>query len=634
MAINKELIEDDLYEAVNGAWIKDAKIPDDKPATGGFNDLVDEIDKQMMADFEDYADGKKTSDDSRFNEMIKLYRVAKKFDLRKKVGPVPLQRLLASVTALDSYADYQKQWKNWVLMGLPSPVLFDIDADMKNATVYALFVSSPSLILPDKSYYEPAKKDQHDQLMKLWAAMVKELLLKLDYTEEQAAQLIKEAQAFDALLAPNVKSAEEAADYSKMYNPQTVAELAASTDQLDLAAVIKQLVGATPDKVIVMEPAYFKALNNILKDHFDLFKSWALINVVRDNASYLDDEMREINGRYSQALSGSKKPVSQQKFAYYLARDIFSQVAGDYYGKTYFGPQAKADVHHMVEQMIAVYKQRLTNNTWLSKATRDKAVLKLDKLGIQVGYPDKIPSLYDHLKVDELESLIANLNQLSIVASKEMFSRWNKPVDRMRWEMSAATVNAYYHPFKNIIVFPAAILQAPFYSLKQTSSQNYGGIGAVIAHEISHAFDNNGALFDEYGNLNNWWTPEDSAHFKELAQKMIDEFDGLPIAGQKVNGKLTVSENIADGGGLSCALEAAKEEDDFNAQEFFINWATIWRMKATQQYEQLLLSIDVHAPQKLRANVQAQNQADFYTAFGIQPGDQMYKAPEDRVNIW
>lgn len=634
MAINKELIEDDLYEAVNGAWIKDAKIPDDKPATGGFNDLVDEIDKQMMADFEDYADGKKTSDDSRFNEMIKLYRVAKKFDLRKKVGPVPLQRLLASVTALDSYADYQKQWKNWVLMGLPSPVLFDIDADMKNATVYALFVSSPSLILPDKSYYEPAKKDQHDQLMKLWAAMVKELLLKLDYTEEQAAQLIKEAQAFDALLAPNVKSAEEAADYSKMYNPQTVAELAASTDQLDLAAVIKQLVGATPDKVIVMEPAYFKALNNILKDHFDLFKSWALINVVRDNASYLDDEMREINGWYSRALSGSKKPVSQQKFAYYLARDIFSQVAGDYYGKTYFGPQAKADVHHMVEQMIAVYKQRLTNNTWLSKATRDKAVLKLDKLGIQVGYPDKIPSLYDHLKVDELESLIANLNQLSIVASKEMFSRWNKPVDRMRWEMSAATVNAYYHPFKNIIVFPAAILQAPFYSLKQTSSQNYGGIGAVIAHEISHAFDNNGALFDEYGNLNNWWTPEDSAHFKELAQKMIDEFDGLPIAGQKVNGKLTVSENIADGGGLSCALEAAKEEDDFNAQEFFINWATIWRMKATQQYEQLLLSIDVHAPQKLRANVQAQNQADFYTAFGIQPGDQMYKAPEDRVNIW
>ena len=634
MAVNNELIKDDLYEAVNGEWLKTAKIPDDKPATGGFNDLVDEIDKQLMDDFDAYAAGKEKSDDSRFNEMIKLYRLAKKFDWRKKVGPQPLKRMLASVENLNSYEDYQSQWKNWILAGMPSPISFDIDADMKNATVYALFASSPSLILPDKSYYEAEKKAQHDQLLQLWSSMVEALMDKLGYSKEEAKKIIGDAIKFDALLAPNVKSAEEAADYSKMYNPQTVAELASATDQLDIAAIIKQLVGEEPEKVIVTEPEYFKALNKILQDNFELFKNWALIRVIRENASYLDDEMREINGRYGRALSGSKKPVSQRKFAFYLARDMFSQVAGDYYGKKYFGPQAKADVHHMVEQMIKVYKGRLTNNQWLSKDTRDKAILKLDKLGIQVGYPDKIPALYDQFKVDEEESLIANLNQLTVTANKELFSRWNKPVDRMRWEMSAATVNAYYHPFKNIIVFPAAILQAPFYSLKQSSSQNYGGIGAVIAHEISHAFDNNGSLFDEFGNLNNWWTDEDSAHFKQLAQKMIDEFDGIPFAGQKVNGKLTVSENIADAGGLSCALEAAKTEADFNAQEFFINWATIWRMKATEQYMQLLLSIDVHAPQKLRANIQAENLDEFYTAFDIKPGDEMYRAPEDRVHIW
>lgn len=634
MAVNNELIKDDLYEAVNGEWLKTAKIPDDKPATGGFNDLVDEIDKQLMDDFDAYAAGKEKSDDSRFNEMINLYRLAKKFDWRKKVGPQPLKRMLASVENLNSYEDYQSQWKNWILAGMPSPISFDIDADMKNATVYALFASSPSLILPDKSYYEAEKKAQHDQLLQLWSSMVEALMDKLGYSKEEAKKIIDDAIKFDALLAPNVKSAEEAADYSKMYNPQTVAELASATDQLDIAAIIKQLVGEEPEKIIVTEPEYFKALNKILQDNFELFKNWALIRVIRENASYLDDEMREINGRYGRALSGSKKPVSQRKFAFYLARDMFSQVAGDYYGKKYFGPQAKADVHHMVEQMIKVYKGRLTNNQWLSKDTRDKAILKLDKLGIQVGYPDKIPALYDQFKVDEEESLIANLNQLIVTANKELFSRWNTPVDRMRWEMSAATVNAYYHPFKNIIVFPAAILQAPFYSLKQSSSQNYGGIGAVIAHEISHAFDNNGSLFDEFGNLNNWWTDEDSAHFKQLAQKMIDEFDGIPFAGQKVNGKLTVSENIADAGGLSCALEAAKTEADFNAQEFFINWATIWRMKATEQYMQLLLSIDVHAPQKLRANIQAENLDDFYTAFDIKPGDEMYRAPEDRVHIW
>ncbi len=634
MAVNNELIKDDLYEAVNGEWLKTAKIPDDKPATGGFNDLVNEIDKQLMDDFDAYATGKEKSDDSRFNEMIKLYRLAKKFDWRKKVGPQPLKRMLASVENLNSYEDYQSQWKNWILAGMPSPISFDIDADMKNATVYALFASSPSLILPDKSYYEAEKKAQYDQLLQLWSSMVEALMDKLGYSKEEAKKIIDDAIKFDALLAPNVKSAEEAADYSKMYNPQTVSELASATDQLDIAAIIKQLVGEEPEKVIVTEPEYFKALNKILQDNFELFKNWALIRVIRENASYLDDEMREINGRYGRALSGSKKPVSQRKFAFYLARDMFSQVAGDYYGKKYFGPQAKADVHHMVEQMIKVYRGRLTNNQWLSKDTRDKAILKLDKLGIQVGYPDKIPALYDQFKVDEEESLIANLNQLTVTANKELFSRWNKPVDRMRWEMSAATVNAYYHPFKNIIVFPAAILQAPFYSLKQSSSQNYGGIGAVIAHEISHAFDNNGSLFDEFGNLNNWWTDEDSAHFKQLAQKMIDEFDGIPFAGQKVNGKLTVSENIADAGGLSCALEAAKTEADFNAQEFFINWATIWRMKATEQYMQLLLSIDVHAPQKLRANIQAENLDDFYRAFDIKPGDEMYRAPEDRVHIW
>lgn len=634
MAVNNELIKDDLYEAVNGEWLKTAKIPDDKPATGGFNDLVDEIDKQLMDDFDAYAEGKEKSEDSRFNEMIKLYRLAKKFDWRKKVGPQPLKRMLASVENLNSYEDYQSQWKNWILAGMPSPISFDIDADMKNATVYALFASSPSLILPDKSYYEAEKKAQHDQLLQLWSSMVEALMDKLGYSKEEAKKIIDDAIKFDALLAPNVKSAEEAADYSKMYNPQTVAELASATDQLDIAAIIKQLVGEEPEKVIVTEPEYFKALNKILQDNFELFKNWALIRVIRENASYLDDEMREINGRYGRALSGSKKPVSQRKFAFYLARDMFSQVAGDYYGKKYFGPQAKADVHHMVEQMIKVYKGRLTNNQWLSKDTRDKAILKLDKLGIQVGYPDKIPALYDQFKVDEEESLIANLNQLTVTANKELFSRWNKPVDRMRWEMSAATVNAYYHPFKNIIVFPAAILQVPFYSLKQSSSQNYGGIGAVIAHEISHAFDNNGSLFDEFGNLNNWWTDEDSAHFKQLAQKMIEEFDGIPFAGQRVNGKLTVSENIADAGGLSCALEAAKTEADFNAQEFFINWATIWRMKATEQYMQLLLSIDVHAPQKLRANIQAENLDDFYTAFDIKPGDEMYRAPEERVHIW
>ena len=200
--------------------------------------------------------------------------------------------------------------------------------------------------------------------------------------------------------------------------------------------------------------------------------------------------------------------------------------------------------------------------------------------------------------------------------------------------MSADTVNAYYSPEGNLICFPAAILQAPFYSLKQTASQNYGGIGAVMAHEISHAFDPNGALFDEYGNMDNWWTQADLDHFHKLSEAMVQEFDGLPFAGGKVNGKLVVTENVADDGGLSAALEATKATDDPNLKEFFTNWARIWRTKATPEREQLLLAIDVHAPSKLRANVQVQNFQEFYDTFDVEPGDGMYMAPEKRVQIW
>src|SRR5699024_8314244 len=222
-----------------------------------------------------------------------------------------------------------------------------------------------------------------------------------------------------------------------------------------------------------------------------------------------------------------------------------------------------------------VYKNRLASNDWLSDDTRQKAIVKLNTLGINVGYPDKLDPLYTKFVVDEDADLVTNDLNFTQISLKEHYNRWGKDVDRTRWEMPAHMVNAYYNPQFNVIVFPAAILQAPFYSLNQNSSENYGGIGAVIAHEISHAFDNNGAQFDEVGNLHNWWTEDDMKHFKALAQEEIDQFDGLETPAGKVNGKLVVSENIADAGGLSCALAAAKGEDDVDLKAFFLNWSRI-----------------------------------------------------------
>lgn len=635
--LNTALLKDDFYDAVNGAWIDQAEIPADHSSTGGFMDLVDGIEKTLMADFAKLKAGDVEPENAQMAEFKKFYQLTSDFDRREKAGATPLKPYLERIESLKNYADLNDQLVDWILTGLPLPVDLDVDSDMKHSTIYALFAGGPRLFLPDKTYYEEGN-EAAAKLMPLFSQMTESLLQMADYTEADAHEVVEQAKEFDCQIAPHVKSAEEAADYSKMYNPKTMAEFGKYTDKLDLVAAANTLVDGKPEQIILPDPAYFEALDQLLTDdNFENLKSWMLVKTINGLSSYLSEDFRQTGSQYSRALSGRKEARSSEKAAYYLAAGVYDQVVGDYYGRKYFGEKAKQDVHDMVVKMINVYKNRLQTNDWLSEATREKAVLKLDKLGIQVGYPDQIDPLYKKFIVKEAAdggTLLSNILDFGRIQTKDKFSKWNTEVDRTRWEMSANTVNAYYHPFHNIIVFPAAILQAPFYSLDQNSSQNYGGIGAVIAHEISHAFDNNGSLFDEYGNMNNWWTDEDHAHFKDLAESMVKEFDGIPFSGQQVNGRLTVSENIADAGGLSCALEAAKAEADVNLHDFFVNWATIWRMKATTEYMQLLLSIDVHAPAKLRANVQVENLADFFDTFNIAEGDKMFKAESDRVKIW
>ncbi|MFC4772182.1 M13 family metallopeptidase [Enterococcus hermanniensis] len=635
--MNKKLIKEDLYEAVNGEWTEQAEIPADKPATGGFQDLVDEIDDLLITETKKMSADPATIPNDLMREYIAYFNLANDYEKRDQDGATPLLPLLEKVASLSNLTELNDQLADWLLAGLPLPFGIDVDADMKNTKINALFAAAPGLILPDKTYYQ---KDhpQAPQLLAIFKEMTVKLFTLAGYDADKAAKIATEALEYDQLLAPYVKSAEENADYSKMYNPESGEAFTKHSTQLNLRQLLIDVIGELPEKIIVTEPKFFAALDELVNPTvFPKLKSWMLVMTINALTGYLSEEFRQTGGIYSRALSGAPEARPQEKAAYYLAAGRFDQIVGDYYGKKYFGEQAKKDVEQMVQQMITVYQDRLSNNNWLSQATREKAILKLSTLGVHVGYPEKIPTIYTQFNVTTAEAggtLLSNALEFSHLKRKDNFSKWNQPVERDEWEMSADTVNAYYHPFRNIIVFPAAILQAPFYSLEQSSSQNFGGIGAVIAHEISHAFDNNGALFDEYGNLNNWWTEADQNQFQTLADQMIAEFNGLEIAGGKVNGKLTVSENIADAGGLSCALEAAKKDPAVDLEGFFINWATIWRMKARQEYTQLLLSVDVHAPNKLRANVQVQNLADFHQTFDIKPGDPMFLAPEKRVQIW
>ncbi|KRM69882.1 Neutral endopeptidase [Apilactobacillus ozensis DSM 23829 = JCM 17196] len=635
--INEQELKIDFYKAVNGEWEKKAVIPNDHASTGGFMDLVDNIEKTLMKDFADLKAGQIKPENSEMVEFKKYYDLATDFDKKEADGVKPLLSILKRVESIKSFADLNEEFGDWTLSGLPTPIDFGVEADMKQAEMNVLYVDGGPLFLPDRSYYDKDNQ-QGVMLMNVFKNMSVKLLKMVGYNDAQANNIWQAAERFDRSIAPYVLTAEQKADIENIYNPMNFDDIADKSNVIDLKHAIKSLIGQVPDEAIVTEPKFLDNLDKIVNDDtFNDMKNWMLVRTVNSFSNSLNEEYRQTSGEFSRALSGRKEAQSKEKAAYNFAANVFSQVVGDYYGKKYFGEKAKQDVYNMVVKMIGVYEKRLQNNDWLSESTKEKAIIKLKALGIHVGYPDKINPLFSKFKVTTKEdggTLFENTEKINRLIAEDNMNKWHKPVDRSLWGMSANMVNAYYSPTENQIVFPAAILQAPFYSLKQSSSENFGGIGAVMAHEISHAFDNNGSNFDEHGNLANWWTKEDHEYFGKLAENMIKEFDGIEFAGQKVNGKLTVSENIADAGGLSCAEEAAKGEDDCNLREFFINWARIWRNKSTEQIKQLLLSIDVHAPSELRATVQVKNLDDFYTTFNVTEKDKMYLKPADRVQIW
>ncbi|AKP68426.1 M13 family metallopeptidase [Companilactobacillus ginsenosidimutans] len=626
--------KDNLYLAVNGEWQEHAEIPADKPRTGGFMDLDEDVEKTMMSEFHEFATHEDKVDDKLLLEAVKLYRLANNVEHLNKFHQQPILKYIQRITDLKDLKDLSDHLVDLSKDNYPLPIDVSIDADMKDTSTNIVYIQGAGLILPDKTYYED-DNESGETLLKKFSEVSVKLLSMIGYDLDKAQSIVDKALAFDKILVPIVKSQEEWADYTKVYNPMQFGEYVVKTDKLDLKTQVTELINDTPEKVIIEEPRYLDNINKIVNDaNFEDIKAWMMVTYLTDNASNLDEEFRQTIGEYSLALSGAQELQNRTKYAYNKASRVFSQVVGTYYGKKYFGPAAKADVQKMVKKMISIYEQRISDNTWLGEDTKKKAIVKLEKIAIKVGYPDKIDAIYSRYHVEENSSLYENMMGFDRIARQDELDSYHRPVDREKWLMPGHMVNACYDPSRNDITFPAAILQIPFYSLKQTSSQNYGGIGAVIAHEISHAFDNNGAQFDEYGNMNNWWTDDDYAKFKELTQKMIDEFNGIPYAGEKVNGKLVVSENVADVGGLRCALEAAKTESDLNLHEFFINWARVWRLKATKEFNELLLKTDVHSPGPLRANVMAQNMDEFYKEFEVGEKDGMWLAPDKRVNIW
>ena len=627
-------LQDDFYQAINGKWAESAVIPDDKPVTGGFTDIHDEIEKFLLATTDKWLAGEDVPQDPILENFVKYHRLAADWDKRNELGAEPAQVYIQKVREIASFEDYTSRLAEFEKKGVPNLLPFGIAPDFMNARINVLWADAPGTILPDTTYYEEGHP-QKEELLALWRKSQEDLLPLYGFSKEEIAQLLDARLELDAWVAQYVLSNEEGSEYAKLYHPYSFADFQDLVPELPLSDFFQEMIGQEPDKIIVPEERFWQQAKDLYTaEKWTWIKAYLILATVSSTTPYLSDEIRVLAGAYGRSLSGTPEAQNRQKAAFYLAQGPFSQAVGLWYAGEKFSPEAKADVERMVAQMIEVYKERLAANDWLTPETRDKAIVKLNVIRPYIGYPDQLPERYARKIVDENRSLLENSDALALLEIEYAWSKWNQEVDDKEWGMPAHMVNAYYNPQKNLIVFPAAILQAPFYDLKQTASQNFGGIGAVIAHEISHAFDTNGASFDENGSLKNWWTEADYEAFTERTQQVVDLFEGQDSYGAKVNGKLTVSENVADLGGVACALEAAKKENDYSAEEFFVNYATIWRMKAREEYMKLLASVDVHGPAKLRVNLQVPNFPEFFETFDVTPSDAMWRDPADRIIIW
>jgi len=621
-------LQDDFYAAVNADWLAHTDLSDDRPLVSGFCELAQSVHGQLRADF----DAMNEADDA-LGQFLAYYAMASDYATRDAQGAAPMAPYIQRIRSLASLNQLDAELDRWVLDGMALPFSLHVSTDMGDASQYALYAASPGLFLPEVSYYgTPAG----ERLLTILAE-VGHTLLELAGVPN-AADVARDAIAFDAMLAPYAKTAEELSAYACMYNPMSMEDFAQMGGELDFAGLAFQLLGTAPDEIIVTNPQYFEAFNALVsEENLPMLRHWMLFHTVFNLSGYLDGTFQSVAQTYRMALTGQTRPQNPAELAFLLATGIYSGVVGDYYGRTYFGEEARAEVEAMAEQLIQTFQGRLARSDWLSPSTTQAAIAKLDALTVHVGYPDAIDPIYSRFVVtDSLDggTLLSNTMAFARIVQETNFARYGEPVDRNAWSIAAHMVNAQYHPLAGAITFPAAILQAPFYDPNQSKSANYGGIGAVIAHEITHAFDTNGAQFDAGGSLRNWWTDADYAAFAAKAEAMIALFDGVYHEGGRVSGQMTVSENIADAGGLASALEVAQSLPDADLETFFQNWAAIWRMKTTPEYAALLLDLDVHAPGKLRANVQLGNLDAFYEIFGVTEEDGMYIPPEQRVMIW
>ena len=630
--------QDDLYRYFNGAWLKNHEIPQDRSSDGITYQLYLEAEAQVRDIIETAIGG---GDAQKIRDLYDCFLDTAAIE---KSGITPLQDDLAAIDAITNRAEFIKTMADLEMRGLGGVFGLGIYGDAMNSEMNIIYLGQGGLSLPDEAYY---REEQYEEIRQAFKAHVAKMFALAGI--ENGPAMAEQIYQLEASIAAHHFDQVKDRDVELTYNKMTFNELGTLAPHFDWATWLEysQIPKSAFDELVVQQPPFFAGLSALLENFEPApWKAWMKWQLISGAAAYLTDAFVNQNfDFYAKTLSGTPEIRVRWKRAISFVEGALGEAIGQIYVQRHFPEAAKVAMLELVDNLIQAYRISIKDLSWMSPETKAKALEKLGKFTPKIGYPEKWRD-YSALTITR-DGLFENIGRITKFSRDIELAKIGKPVDKTEWLMTPQTVNAYYHPIQNEIVFPAAILQPPFFDLAADIAANYGGIGAVIGHEIGHGFDDQGSKFDGDGNMIDWWTESDRTEFEKRANALIKQFDQLfpeETPDIHVNGALTVGENIGDLGGLTIGYKAYKLalkgaqspviEGLTGEQRFFLSWAQAWRGKVRAEELRRRIATDPHSPYEFRCNAIVRNISDFYEAFDLSEGDKLWLAESERVEIW
>ena len=633
-------LQDDFYDAINNQWMNTAKIEDGKSTNSTFDQVeenvtsqIKEIINQLLADKDKYAEN---SDEKK---IINLYNNTLNVEARNKEGLKPVGKILDEIRAVKTKDDITNLWINKNILN--STIRFVVERDIKDAKTNVLYMDSTGLSLgdPDEYTYPTEETIKNKRLTEEY---YNKILILSGYTKEEAKVKVDNMFKFEGMISPYMLGRKKKSITpnlrESMYNVYTLNQLNDLAPNLNLPSIMNSLGIEKANKIILEDPKWLEGFNKIYtEENVPIIKNYIeMVNLIHA-ANYLSEDFEKANKEYESSLLGITGVESKEDNAIGEINSTMGIAIGKIYAERYIPKQTKEDVEVITKEIIETYKKRINNLDWMSTSTKKNAIDKLEKLTVKIGYPD---NWIDYSKINiksysEGGSLFENIMEVRAFSNERVFSKINKQIDKSKEGFTPQTVNAFYSANENSIIIPGGIIQGHFYNPNGSKEENLGGIGSIIGHEISHAFDNTGALYDSDGNLNNWWSEGEYKQFKEKAFKIAQFYDLIEaLPKENIDGYRTVGENIADIGGMSCLLDILSTMNNPNYKAFFESYAVTWRQITTKEYAEYVLLLDEHSPNKYRVDAVLAQFQKFYDTYGISENDGMYINPEYRLGIW